>query len=640
MFQMQQQNTIASAIMSGPQRVLGENGNFQFNDQGASASITQLGQLKNSLVVLNNKMVRGVDKSSYQPLLNKIVALLKDVPTDKVPQDMFVKLLVLTAYQRDIKDGKGERDIFYEMVFYLWEHFPQHVEVLLRSVIGTPIACWKDVLLMIEKLETNKPKTTSSQKLGTFGLRDRGFSWIDSDSDSDIGKDIEVLGETPSTTTHVVTESQKKLSQLLFDIMVSALKSDKALLDSGKNPETLVMKWTPRQQKHFDKNPLCLASRFAHSLFTGEHHQVMEKYRKMLSAGTQKLGTVEYFMCEGKWMLIDPAKVPAKALKTYRKAFLNQKLKSDGVRSTEPARVALAKKVLEFLTSGKQVHGANLMPHEIIQHLRTGRDLVLEAQLTNLVSEFVEKFPDNIGLVLAMCDVSSSMKCSIAGSKTQCVDVSIALSFLLSRLPGPFFDKILTFSADPVIIDLDDAPTFYDKIQKITKIWDGNSSSTDFFKAMKYILKSIVDNNIEPSSISDLTLVVFSDMQFDSACLGSSKNWDVTQERIEKIYKKIGFPVPKIVYWNLNSRSSMGHPAHAETKGVTMLSGFSQAALKTFLEGEFEQQEVEQQQEKANRDPYESLCKSLDKYIWLMEKFEQSGLFEGYVAPKNPETQE
>ena len=144
-------------------------------------------------------------------------------------------------------------------------------------------------------------------------------------------------------------------------------------------------------------------------------------------------------MCEGKWMLIEPAKVPAKALKTYRKAFLNQKLKGDGERSSEPTRVALAKKVLEFLTSGKQVHGANLMPHEIIQHLRKGKDLVLEAQLENLVLEFVRKFPDNIGLVLAMCDVSGSMGCQIAGSKAQCVDVSIALSFLLSRLSGTFF---------------------------------------------------------------------------------------------------------------------------------------------------------------------------------------------------------
>jgi hypothetical protein len=291
------------------------------------------------------------------------------------------------------------------------------------------------------------------------------------------------------------------------------------------------------------------------------------------------------------------------------------------------------------LSSGKTVHGANLMPHEIVQHLLVSRDPVLESQLQNLVDEFLSSFPTEIGLILAMCDVSGSMTCKVAGSNAPCVDVSIALSFLLSRLPGPFHDKMLTFSADPIIIDLSDKASFYEKLQKIKTIWDGNSSSTDFGKAMDYILRSLIDSKVDPALVSELTLVVFSDMQFDQACVSLTtyygqtvKNdpWDVAQERIAKMYTTAGFPVPKMVYWNLNARESAGHQAHAETKGVTMLSGFSQAALKSFLVGDLTLS-VDDKGEKIQRTPYETLCLSLDKYLWLMKKFEE--VCPGYLAP-------
>ncbi|MFN9960895.1 MAG: hypothetical protein ACK55I_48045, partial [bacterium] len=40
---------------------------------------------------------------------------------------------------------------------------------------------------------------------------------------------------------------------------------------------------------------------------------------------------------------------------------------------------------------------------------------------------------------------------------------------------------------------------------------------------------------------------------------------------------------------------------------------------------------------KAKKNPYDVLCVSLDKFNWLMKKFEQSGVFPGYVAPIEPD---
>jgi hypothetical protein len=605
---------LVSAILKGPGKILGENSHPQYNDSGASSSATKLGELKNRIVLFNSRLVRGVATTEIDGMLTKIIELLRLVPTDTVPNDMIVKLLVLAAYQRDIKDGKGERDIFYTVIFRLWEDFPEAVEVLLRNVIGSPIVYYKDVLLMIEKLKTDEIYFTSQ-------------------------------------------ESQDELSSLLFSIMLEALQADKARLDAGELPKTLVFKWAPRQQTHFDKT--CkLARRFAYALFpigpgVADHKAVMAKYRRMLSAGTEALKTVESYMCSGNWAEIDLARVPAKAMKNYRKAFMNVD-KRGRQRSTNAQRKELAEKLIEFLASGKSIHGATLMPHEIITDLRKSYDPVLEAQLRNMIDEFVAGFPTDIGLVLAMCDVSASMEDEIPGSRAMCIDVSIALSFLLSRIPGPFFDKLLTFSADPIIIDLSDKITLYEKIKKIETIWDGRSTSTDFGKAMDYILRSLIDNHVDPVTVSDLTLVVFSDMQFDSALNNSSSyygkkttqpDWNVAHDRIEAMYKDTGFPTPHMVYWNLNARESAGHPAHAETKGVSMLSGFSQASLKTFLAGELVKDPEDVLPDPAvpaaaaaaaRKDPFAVLCTSLEKYIWLMKKFEEAGVFPGFIAPALP----
>jgi hypothetical protein len=441
-----------------------------------------------------------------------------------------------------------------------------------------------------------------------------------------------------------------KLESFLFSILLEDMKKDKALIEAGKKPETLVFKWAPRQQTQFAKKPYMLVSLLSSALFPNEanYSATLAKYRRLLSTGTKSLNTVEHLMCQGKWEDIEPDKVPAKAMKNYRRAFMNVNKKGTE-RSPNPARRALAEKLSAFLASGKSIHGATLMPHEIIQHFLKKYDPVLEAQLKNLVEEFVSGFPSDIGHILPLSDVSGSMRCSAGSGKATCMDVSIALGFLLSQLPGPFHDKIMTFHENPHIYDLSGAKTLYDKIKIIQGMsWGGN---TNFEKAMDQILRSLLDNKVEPSSVSNLTLVVFSDMQFDVASgspqtrygrATSKPDWNVAHERIDAMYKSWGFPTPQMVYWNLNAKDSAGHPAHAETKGVSMLSGFSQAVLKSFLSGELvpedgllqnEDSSTSETATKTQKDPYEVLCASLVKYTWLMKKFEESGVFPGYLAP-------
>lgn len=47
-------------------------------------------------------------------------------------------------------------------------------------------------------------------------------------------------------------------------------------------------------------------------------------------------------------------------------------------------------------------------------------------------------------------------------------------------------------------------------------------------------------------------LFVFSDMQFDASLINKSGGgWETTHDRIVKAFKKAGYEMPEIVYWNL-----------------------------------------------------------------------------------------
>jgi hypothetical protein len=603
--------SVVQAISNGPARELGENSHPQFNVEGATKprvdlttgeqndSTVIVQEIKNKLVALNFLLVRGVDVARINKGIEDIVQLLEKLPSDGINKnELTVKLLILAAYQRDIENGKGERDLFYNMIFKLWQYYPHAVEVVLHTILPTDHACWKDILLMIEKLKENH----KNQK------------WA------------------------------MELEESLFHIYATALKNDYAALKNNQNP-SLACKWAPRQQTHFD-NKFGLAKSFAKVIFPEIDNIAsrMKAYRKFLSASTEAAKTIESLMCSNQWEKINPGAIPSKAMKNYRLVLQNQ-TKNGKQRSTDPKRVALSQKLIQFLVSGKKVHGKTLMVHEIITQLLKGPDTVLEAQLQSIVDDFCAVFPQEIGLILPLADVSGSMEVALPGSKSRVLDVSIALAFLLSQVNGPFKNKVMTFHSDPRIFDLK-GDTLYQKIMEIKKMpWGG---STDFGKAMDYLLRSLKENGIPGKDVQALSLIVFSDMQFDQAngSVGYYNNtafdkWTVAQERIEKMYKNENYPTPRIIYWNLNARTSSGLPAHTQEENIVLLSGFSQSALKTFLKGDIlptieEQDQAldpEQKTKQPQKNPWDVLEKSFENYVWLMQAFEKSNLFPGYKAP-------
>ena len=55
---------------------------------------------------------------------------------------------------------------------------------------------------------------------------------------------------------------------------------------------------------------------------------------------------------------------------------------------------------------------------------------------------------------------------------------------------------------------------------------------------------------------------------------------------IKHRYSQAGYEMPKIIFWNIQSRHSGNFPVQITDNGTALVSGFSPAILKSLLSGE------------------------------------------------------
>jgi hypothetical protein len=157
-----------------------------------------------------------------------------------------------------------------------------------------------------------------------------------------------------------------------------------------------------------------------------------------------------------------------------------------------------------------------------------------------------------------------------------------------------FGKRLLTFSNNPEWINLDDCLDFVSAVKKIRKApWGMN---TNFIAALDLILNTAIENNITPTTMGEMTLIIFSDMQIDSTIKYNNFNNENNENNIFSIFERIKlkyedagnksifkqpYPIPHIIFWNL--RNTNEFPNLSETKNISMLSGSNTNLLNLFL---------------------------------------------------------
>ena len=95
-------------------------------------------------------------------------------------------------------------------------------------------------------------------------------------------------------------------------------------------------------------------------------------------------------------------------------------------------------------------------------------------------------------------------------------------------------------------------------------------TNTNIQRVFELILRTAIKNRLPQSEMPE-TLYIISDMEFDSC----TRDADMTNfEYAKELYKKYGYKLPKIVFWNVQSRNRQV-PVKKNEQGVVLVSGNS-----------------------------------------------------------------
>lgn len=346
----------------------------------------------------------------------------------------------------------------------------------------------------------------------------------------------------------------------------------------NRKPISLLGKWMPSANASS-----ATTKRYAKILRNALEMKESE-YRRTLSALRRYTDVVEVKMSAKMWGEIDYEAVPSRANLIYNGAFL---------RNDEERRRAF----LASLEKGEaRINASTLFPYDIVHQYCNGGygrspksyDATIEALWKNL--------PDLVqgcGNTIVVADGSGSMMSRVGNSGVTALEVANSLAiYFAERSSGEFKNKYITFSSRPQLVDFSRGQSLRDKIS--IALGHSEISNTNIEAVFDLILNTAIRNNMRQEDIP-ANILIISDMEFDCATTGRiGANLFKT---IEAKYRGYGYKLPRLVFWNVNSRTNT-IPVRENDMGVALVSGFSVNICKMVMSGK--------------TDPFECLLETLN----------------------------
>ena len=313
---------------------------------------------------------------------------------------------------------------------------------------------------------------------------------------------------------------------------------------------TLLAKWLPSVNTS-NKMAVANAKKIAKGIGMTE-----AQYRKALTALRAQIKIIENNLREKDYSF-DYAKQPSKALYKYRQAFL---------RNDE-------ERYLEFVERAKAdpsvMHTGTLTPSDVIAPIVNdyyGRRLFTESERLAMDTTWnaLENYAGAEN-ALVVVDGSGSMYCTGTPSPAA-VAQSLGIYFA-ERNQGAFHNHFITFSNSPQLVEVKGRDIF----EKVRYCMSYNEcSNTDIEKTFMLILRTAVANRLSQKDLPEIIYII-SDMEFDYCAANSSMT---NFENAKKLFENHGYKLPKVVFWNVNSRN-IQQPVKMNEQGVVLVSGNS-----------------------------------------------------------------
>ena len=336
------------------------------------------------------------------------------------------------------------------------------------------------------------------------------------------------------------TDCEKDALNLIKD----QLDKDFMAMDMG-DEVSLLAKWLPSVNAS-NADTVRMAKRIARFLGMDD-----AAYRKMLVKFRERIRIIENNLREKDYSF-DYSKQPSKAMYKYRKAFLRNDCDRYGDFMSKVSK------------DEAKLNVGTLTPYDIIAPFFEGKVSGAERKAIDVTWNSQTDFAGSEN-ALVVIDGSGSMYAPLQ-PRPAAVALSLGIYFA-ERNTGAFKNHFITFSENPKLVEIK-GKDIWEKVNYCHKY--NEVANTNIQKVFELILRAAVKNKV-PQSEMPSTLYIISDMEFDYCTKGA----DLTNfEYAKNIFAEAGYQLPKVVFWNVASRTKQ-QPVTMNEQGVALVSGCS-----------------------------------------------------------------
>ena len=314
----------------------------------------------------------------------------------------------------------------------------------------------------------------------------------------------------------------------VVELVKRQLKQDLYHAERGESI-SLLAKWLPSVNTSSEE-AVQMGKLFARKLGMSD-----SVYRKTLSRLRTHLRILENSLRERDYTFSYETQ-PSRAMYKYRRAFL----RNDEERYLE---------FMEKVAQGKAaLHTSSLSPSDLVDKALDFRGTQEERMILNTTWNALEDFTDERN---ALCVVDTSGSMFWQGKPHPfAVAMSLGLYFAQRRL-----------------IEIK-GRDFVDQVQYCRGF--SEVADTNIQAVFELILNAAISNRIHQSDMPE-TIYIISDMEFNRCTRDASAS---NFEYAKKLYRDHGYRLPRIVFWNVQSRNTQ-QPVDMNEQGVALVSGYT-----------------------------------------------------------------
>lgn len=524
-----------------------------------------------------NEPANASKQEHYIIVLYKIMLHTRDIINGRGEYQLFYEFLTewvkLAVELQYIMENKSDVDIYYKKKAYWINQFANKAIYydVYQSSNSKPYGCWKDIKYFLTYLRSRNDIKTTIYRLPIF-------TFIIQMVVNQLRKDVN--SDSPSLLAKwLPREKSKKFGWLAKHFAYEYFS-----------------KWISNTEvsiNHNDK-PIYIAKHTA-------ERKCLTHYRRLLATINRRLKTVQINQCSKMWNEIDfDSSVTSTTMMRQRYAF-QYKNRSGYILGNDIDRI-ICKTNYDSYIERKMCKidtlqlSDNARSYEMIKMAMR----IVDNNLNREYSNNIEMYP-NVNKVME----EVKQKWEITDNKhthlsqyIPVIDMSISMEGvsliaamtlgcrILDQSKNSFGKgRMITFNSEPEWKSLSNCDSVISMVEEIAVAQHWNTT-TNIISTMMLILKECQKQELSPTEVGDLTLVVMTNLIIQNA----DKNVCAACDTMKEMFEKGGletkhakpYPVPRIIYWDMRITRTI--PTIYNINNIKVINGFTPEILNTMCD--------------------------------------------------------